>query len=147
MQSFGLLLEPCNIENFLTLVAEFAFNKHKEIVPLQLEAGYKPRGWVGLLVGARQYFSFSNSGTVKEKMGQLLDLLKKILRSDKTGMRVRLPKLFQYFLCSYTHTFNGPFSGTTRVSQYQKGKTNLDFTEATDSVWLWHQLGHMQVCT
>jgi len=33
------------------------------------------------------------------------------------------------------------------VSWYQKGKTNLDFTEATDSEWQWHQLGHMQVCT
>jgi len=29
------------------------------------------------------------------------------------------------------------------VSQYQKGKTNLDFTEARDSEWQWHQLGHM----
>jgi len=29
----------------------------------------------------------------------------------------------------------------------QKGKTNLDFTEARDSEWQWHQLGHMQVCT
>jgi len=33
------------------------------------------------------------------------------------------------------------------VSQYQKGKTNLDFTEARDSELQWHQLGHMQVCT
>jgi len=33
------------------------------------------------------------------------------------------------------------------VSRYQKGKTNLDFTEARDSDWQWHQLGHMQVCT
>jgi len=33
------------------------------------------------------------------------------------------------------------------VSRYQKGKTNLDFTEARDSEWQWHQLGHMQVCT
>jgi len=33
------------------------------------------------------------------------------------------------------------------VSQYQKGKTNLDFTEARDSEWQWHQLGHMQVYT
>jgi len=32
------------------------------------------------------------------------------------------------------------------VSRYQKGKTNLDFTEAGDSEWQWHQLGHMQVC-
>jgi len=33
------------------------------------------------------------------------------------------------------------------VSQYQKGKTSLDFTEARDSEWQWHQLGRMQVCT
>jgi len=33
------------------------------------------------------------------------------------------------------------------VGRYQKGKTNLDFTEARDSEWQWHQLGHMQVCT
>ena len=33
------------------------------------------------------------------------------------------------------------------MSQYQKGKTNLDFTEARDSEWRRHQLGHMQVCT
>jgi len=43
--------------------------------------------------------------------------------------------------------FNGPFTGSTRVSRYQKGKTNLYFTEARDSEWQWHQLGHMQVCT
>ena len=47
----------------------------------------------------------------------------------------------------HTHPFNGPFSGTTQVSRYQKGKINLDFTEATDSEWQWLQLGHMQVCT
>ena len=48
---------------------------------------------------------------------------------------------------THTHPFNGPLSGTTRVSRYQKGKTNLDFIEARDSEWQWHQLGHMQVCT
>jgi len=47
-----------------------------------------------------------------------------------------------------THTpVYGLFSGTTQVSRYQNGKTNLDFTEATDSEWQWHHLGHMQVCT
>jgi len=33
------------------------------------------------------------------------------------------------------------------VGRYQKVKTNLDFSEARDSEWQWHQLGHMQVCT
>ena len=56
-------------------------------------------------------------------------------------MHVRTTTLY------YTQPFNGPYSGTTRVSRYQKGKTNLDFTEARDSEWQWHQLGRMQVCT
>jgi len=47
----------------------------------------------------------------------------------------------------HTHPFNGPFSGTTWVGRYQKGKTNLDSTEARDSEWQWQQLGHIQVCT
>jgi len=38
-------------------------------------------------------------------------------------------------------------SETTQLSRYQKGRTNLDFTEARDSEWQWHPLGHMQVCT
>ena len=45
------------------------------------------------------------------------------------------------------HSFNGPLSETIQVSRYQKGKTNLDFTEARDSEWQRYQLGHMQVCT
>ena len=49
----------------------------------------------------------------------------------------------------HTHPYplNGPLSGTTQVSRYQKGKANLDFTGAGDGEWQWHQLGHMQVCT
>ena len=50
---------------------------------------------------------------------------------------------------THTHPFNRPLSGswTTWVGRYQKGKTNLDFTEASDSEWQWHQMGHMQVCS
>ena len=33
------------------------------------------------------------------------------------------------------------------MSRHQKGKSNLDFTEARDSEWQWHQLDHMQVRT
>jgi len=48
---------------------------------------------------------------------------------------------------THAHPFNGPLSGTTQVSLYQKVETNLDFTEARDSEWQWHQLGHVQACT
>jgi len=49
-----------------------------------------------------------------------------------------------YYIFTLLHThirLTALFSGTIRVSQYQKGKTNLDFTEARDSEWQWHQLG------
>jgi len=62
-------------------------------------------------------------------------------------------KLWPWVWCAvfvahtHTHPFNSPLSGTTQVSRYQKGETKLDFSEAKDSEWQWHQLGHMQVCT
>ena len=52
-------------------------------------------------------------------------------------------RLFQYLTETRMHPFNGPLSGTTW--DYQKGKTNLDFTEARDNDRRWQQLGNMQV--
>ena len=52
-------------------------------------------------------------------------------------------RLHLFHTHTHTHSFNGTFSGTTQVSRYQKGKTNLDFTGARDSEWQWHQLGYM----
>jgi len=72
--------------------------------------------------------------------------LKNFNEKSKTMKTVyRIIKSFHFH--THAHPFNGPFSGTTRESWYQKGETNLDFTEARDSAWQWHQLGHMQVCT
>ena len=68
---------------------------------------------------------------------------------DRWGIAAFSSDTSTHHLCihMHTHPFNGPFSGTTRVRRYQKGKTNLDFTEARDSEWQLHQLGHTQVCT
>ena len=66
-------------------------------------------------------------------------------RSNEDGGAQNTGKLALIHI--HTHLFNSPLSETTRVSQYRKGKTNLDFTEARDSEWQWYQLGHMHVCT
>ena len=44
---------------------------------------------------------------------------------------------------THTHPYNGLLSGTAWVSRYQKGKTNLDFTEARDIEWQQHQLPYI----
>jgi len=67
--------------------------------------------------------------------------------SSSTFGYIKFYPSIQSKLHTHTHPFNGLFSGTTQVSRYHKGETNLDFTEARDSECQWHQLGHMQVCT
>ena len=64
---------------------------------------------------------------------------------DKTKIRIHSAHNESH---THTHTpVKRLCPTTTRVSPYQKGKTNLDFTEAGGNEWQWHQLGHMQVCT
>ena len=44
----------------------------------------------------------------------------------------RFPRAGRFPGAKHTHPFNGPFSATTRVSRYQKGKTGLDFTDGVE---------------
>jgi len=86
----------------------------------------------------------------EEAQNHTLENCRKItLGSATEGRHNTLCQLQSHLLLYNTHTqpFNGPFSGTTRVSWYEKGKTNLDFTEARNGEWQWRQLGHMQVRT
>ena len=63
---------------------------------------------------------------------------KHLLTYTHTRMRTRMRTRTRTHMHTHTHT---------HVYRYQKGKTNLDFTEARDSVWQWHPLGHVQGCT
>ena len=50
---------------------------------------------------------------------------------SETRRRTLNPLRHTYIL-TYIHPLNVPLSGTTRVSRYQNGKTNLDLIEARD---------------
>ena len=59
---------------------------------------------------------------------------------------------FSTFVFTHTHTHTHTTCLTALCpglpgSAGTEKKKNLDFTEARDSEWHWHQLGHMQVCT
>jgi len=54
---------------------------------------------------------------------------------------------YQKFQVSNTHTrLTALFLGLPGWGVPERKKNNLDFTEARDSEWQWHQLDHMQVC-
>jgi len=58
------------------------------------------------------------------------------LQSNNTSQQWHIVTTYGAHTHTHTHSFNGHFSGTTHVSRYQKGKTNLDFTEARDRQWV-----------
>jgi len=70
------------------------------------------------------------------------------------SVKSRLVLPFWYWL-TWVVLEKGPLNGSVCVllvpnvpqSNTVHDKTNLNFTEARDSEWQWHQLGHMQVCT
>ena len=78
------------------------------------------------------------SNNIKQDEGnyQLSHVWDKLLLTDVINWKLALmktsdqPQFDKWH--THTHLFNGLFSGTTRVSQYQKGKTNLDFTETRE---------------
>ena len=62
--------------------AEYAFQQRKEVIPLLMQPGYVPDGWLGALVGARLYFDFT---VETEFEAQALRLVKEL------GNRGRMP--------------------------------------------------------
>ncbi|KAK7115728.1 hypothetical protein V1264_001547 [Littorina saxatilis] len=51
--------------------AEYAFALQKPIVPLLLERGYKPDGWLGMLKGSKLFFDFSGKYPYEKKVDEL----------------------------------------------------------------------------
>ena len=115
----------------------------KPSVCLELTADHNPSFWhqrvCPVVVG--------QSATLHLGQAQTLACLLNHEHSTITRIIGIIRKIIEIHTHTHTQPFNGPFSRTTRVSRYQKGKTNLDFSEARDGEWQWHQLGHMQVCT
>jgi len=77
-----------------------------------------------------------NPGNVSRRHANYLEchiccMIAHLYNHTPSEIQCLLARIYQYILPRHTHThpFNGPLSRTTRVSRYQKAKTNLDFTE------------------
>ncbi|KAJ8322282.1 LOW QUALITY PROTEIN: hypothetical protein KUTeg_000753 [Tegillarca granosa] len=61
--------------------AEYAFQQRKKIVPLKMEYGYKPDGWLGIIIGSKIYHDFGGKYSVDSR----LDGLSKEIKSKYDG--------------------------------------------------------------
>ncbi|RUS83523.1 hypothetical protein EGW08_008702 [Elysia chlorotica] len=52
--------------------AEYTFQQRKPIIPLIMQNGYKPDGWLGLILGSKLFYDFSGKYSFESRMEGLL---------------------------------------------------------------------------
>ncbi|OWF54050.1 uncharacterized protein LOC110445638 [Mizuhopecten yessoensis] len=52
--------------------AQYAYQVNKEIVPILMQTKYKPEGWLGILVGSKLFFEFTNKYPFESKIRDLI---------------------------------------------------------------------------
>ena len=55
----------------LSTEAEYTYKLRKPFIPLRLEPEYNPDGWLGMLIGTRLYFDFSEESLIDFMVGKL----------------------------------------------------------------------------
>ncbi|KAK7462001.1 hypothetical protein BaRGS_00038583, partial [Batillaria attramentaria] len=68
------------------LEAEYAHENGKPIIPVMMQAGYKPDGWLGLVMGSKFYYDFSSDDEFgfKKSINKLLSDVNKLLPGKDT---------------------------------------------------------------
>ena len=66
------LTPPLNACPPFSTPPQYAFQQRKKIIPVLMEADYKPTGWLGALMGTRLYFNMSDPRTIPGKVPGLV---------------------------------------------------------------------------
>ncbi|KAK7089218.1 uncharacterized protein [Littorina saxatilis] len=68
--------QPCKQE------AEYALKQKKFIIPLRLQRGYDPTGWLGFIIGNRYFVDVSKEEVRQDKLVELLGKVKKRMNTS-----------------------------------------------------------------
>lgn len=52
--------------------AEYVYKLRKSFIPLRLQTGYIPDGWLGIMIGTKLYFDFSKESYIEEQTPNLI---------------------------------------------------------------------------
>ena len=79
--------------------AEYAFHLNKKIIPLKMEGNYKADGWLGIIIGTKLYYDFSEESLFEEKAR---DMLREV-RNALCDLKRKLP-ILETVMLSTTNT-------------------------------------------
>ncbi|ESP03408.1 hypothetical protein LOTGIDRAFT_171498 [Lottia gigantea] len=65
--------------------AEYAFQLRRPIIPLIMERGYRPDGWLGFILGAKLFYDFSGKYSFESRMDGLIKAVMQIYDPQSVG--------------------------------------------------------------
>ena len=63
--------------------AQYASTLNVPIIPLRYQHGYKPRGWLGLLINSLLYYEVHSESSLIENLPEIKNALDKCLSHDE----------------------------------------------------------------
>jgi hypothetical protein len=63
--------------------AEYAYTRKKCLIPVMVEKGYKPDGWLGILVGSKLYYNMFNTDMMQQSIPGLVTAVEAIHNDAK----------------------------------------------------------------
>ena len=55
--------------------AEYAYTLKKKVIPILVEDGYKPDGWLGILQGTKLYYKCCTAAQIEKEMPALVSAI------------------------------------------------------------------------
>ncbi|CAD5118691.1 DgyrCDS7375 [Dimorphilus gyrociliatus] len=71
--------------------AEYMFKLQKPFVPIMTQRGYKPDGWLGILMGSKFYINFDGKFSFSKALEKLLREINRILDADDSNNQAIVP--------------------------------------------------------
>ena len=65
--------------------AEYAYNLKKTLIPILVEDGYKPDGWLGLLLGTKLYYNCCSDVEIQEQVPLIVSAIKEAVPDAVDG--------------------------------------------------------------
>ena len=84
----------------MLLEAEYTFRLRKPIIPLRLQPGYNPDGWLGALAGSKLVFDCSLPSKLEESVKNLIKELGTVGKVDSSKLMISVAVGFiNYYGC------------------------------------------------
>jgi len=75
------------------LEGEYAMQQKKLVIPLMAQSGFRPKGWLGMMLGTKLYYDFCNPEAFDNMVAETVKAIRKAIPADPTAPATPIPPI------------------------------------------------------